>query len=134
MNQAEYLGARMVMLVRRRAAALAEWRAADDAIADLQGQVEAMDATEVYTSTAEIPRVTSEPVRPIAPVDPDRMDGGHTYNLAAVAETLHLPAAVPCPETCRESLAHMHYANGTIVRMQEWGPQTRANGDLGHTS
>ena len=123
MNQAEYLGARLVMEIRRQADALAAWQASTDKINDLHDQIIAMSGAEAYASTGDIPLVpASGQMSAVRPVQSDRADGGHTYNLAAVAETLHLPAPVACPgpDACHEQRAHMHYADGRVVAMKEW--------------
>lgn len=129
MNRAEYLGAKLTMLIRRQAEQLAAWRDSEDKINALYVEIQQMDAGQLYAHTAELPLVSSpaEAVTEIRPLRADREDGGHTYNLAAVAETLNLPAPVSCPgpsaatAPCADQGAHMHYANGTVVRMKEWG-------------
>lgn len=71
MNQAEYLGAQLVMLIRRQAGELAAWQRTTAKINDLYDQIEAMSGTEVYASTGEIPRVGTGQPRERVPLPGD---------------------------------------------------------------
>jgi hypothetical protein len=72
MNQAEHMGARMVMLIRRRAEALAAWERADGQITELHEQIVAMKGGGIYAHTSELPAVRDEPdVTMVRPAPPD---------------------------------------------------------------
>lgn len=123
MNQAEALGARMVMLQRRLWGQQEEIKRTEQQIDALWLEIRQAPASEVYASTAELPRIIPDVIPEVRPVNPNRDDGGHTYNLAAVAETLNLPAPVACPPGCIEQRSHMHYADGRMVALNEWTSQ-----------
>lgn len=122
MNQAEYLGAQLVMLIRREYEQQQELKRTQDKINDAYVEIQTMDAGVIYQSTGEIPvvRLPHEMPTEIRPLRGDRTDGGHTYNLAAIAETLNLPAVAPCEPECLIEMPHVHYVNGTVVRLQEY--------------
>lgn len=60
MNRAEYLGAQLVMEIRRQADHLAAWQASEDKINALYDEIRAMGGSEVYAHTGEIPAVPAD--------------------------------------------------------------------------
>lgn len=98
MNRAEFLGAQLIMLIRReyeQECALAETRTK---INDAYVEVQTMQAGQLYASTGELPRVASEPGRSSSavtqarPMRTDHQDGGSTFALTPIADTVILAA------------------------------------------
>jgi hypothetical protein len=124
MNQAEYLGAQLVMEIRRQSDALAAWQASTDKINDLYDQIIAMSGSETYASTGDIPRVRTPQEMPtetltvaegLRALRPDRTDGGSTYRLTPISDsTAHMPAILPCLQGCPELHRHVHRIDGSV--------------------
>lgn len=82
------------------------------------------------TSSAQKPR-NQAPVPMARPVRDDRQDGGSTFRLTPIADTVTLPAIVPCPgvglepgtrerhDLCPEVSPHLHTADGDVKRVAE---------------
>lgn len=120
MNQAEVLGARMVMLARRLWAQERELDRTQEQINALWDEIRVLSPSEVYVATGELPRVPADPeATMIRPLNPNRVDGGHTFNLAPLAAQITQTQSVvqPCPDDCRELLRHAHLADGSVHRV-----------------
>lgn len=129
MNQAERLGAKLTMLIRRefgQQQALAETQ---EKINQAYIEIQNMDASALYAHTSEIPRVSgSAEVTQIRALRPEREDGGSTYALTPIADTVTMPAVMDCPNSsapelnrCREIAPHVHYVSGGVARLKDLG-------------
>jgi hypothetical protein len=137
-SQAEYTGARLVMLIRRQRDQEQELERTKAEVDTLLADIYAMDPGALYQSTGEIPVVSSSPVSPAAAVterfervrnlDPipyraDRTDGGNTFRLTPIGDTVvNMPAVRPgeaevpmirC-QLCQETFPHVHGEGGRI--------------------
>ena len=58
----------------------------------------------------------------------EHLDGGSTFALTPIGDTVTMPAIVPCPRTaggdpasCGETMIHMHFADGTVQQIAKLG-------------
>lgn len=106
MNQAEFLGAKLTMLIRRQAGELAAWQETEDKINELYRQIQTMDAGALYAHTAEIP-VVREPADPeVTMIHPRLPDDTATEQMTLI---------VMCPVHCRVQVPHTHLADGKVA-------------------
>jgi hypothetical protein len=119
MNRAEYLGAQLVMLIRRQAGELAAWQASTDKINDLYDQIIAMSGSETYASTGEIPRVRTPeemPTETLTLPEMYREEALRPYRLTPIGDTtVSMPAVLPCQPGCPEVRPHLHYVDGSVA-------------------
>lgn len=121
MNEAQRIGAELVMLIRREASQMEELertRLRLTALADEARKAE----SGIYKSTGDIPRVTDEYESAPQAMRSDRQDGGSTFRFHPVADAITetLPAAMSCDrEICQEIYPHIHYMDGSITRIRD---------------
>lgn len=143
MNNLQQWGMELALLIKRQDAARAEW---DDVTAKIDavwkriseepsgtlygmqtGEQPRIDPVEwiAGTSLAQKPR-NQAPVPMSRPLRTDHQDGGSTFALTPIADTVTLPAVLPCPRTtggqCSEQAIHVHTAMG-VDRVGEMGVQ-----------
>lgn len=76
------------------------------------------------TSPAQKPR-NQAPVPMSRPLRTDHLDGGSTFALTPIADTVTMPAVVPCPRlsgdplACLEQAAHLHQLDGVVKRLAD---------------
>jgi hypothetical protein len=143
MNKLMQLGTELAMLIRRRDAATAELTAVNQRIDVLCQEISDAPSGTLYGSnTGEQPTVNVDPDgshwEPVTlapkprnqapvpmsrpeprPLRDDRQDGGNTFQLTPIADTVTLPAVHPCPRTsgagadaCGVFEAHIHIGEG----------------------
>lgn len=111
MNRAEYLGAWMVILMRRKQEAYDMFWRCDSELTDIRKQIEEMDPGDLYRSAGSLP--------PLDPDAPAPVSFG-SRSLASADTTSTMPAVTPCPNSqgkypsCPEPCPHVHYADGSI--------------------
>lgn len=148
MNNLQQWGMELALLIRRRDAARAEWDDATTKIEQLcerisseptgtlygshtgeQLQVERNAVGWTVTSSASAPVETPKPrnqapVPMSRPLRTDHQDGGSTFALTPIADTVTMPAVHQCPRAtggqCPEQMAHIHTADG-IQRVADIG-------------
>lgn len=147
MNNLQQWGMELALLIRRRDAALAEladvdakWdvavkRISEEPSGTLYGSqtgeqpavarnavgwsVEPERAPEVAKPRNQAPVPMSRPLRT------DHLDGGSTFALTPIADTVTMPAVVPCPRlsgdplACLEQAAHLHQLDGAVKRLAD---------------
>lgn len=122
MSQAEYTGARLVMLIRRQRDQETELDRTRSEIDALLAEIHEMQPGALYQSTGEIPVVSSSPVSPAdamtevftRPARSDRLDGGSTFHFTPIGDTVVNMPAVPACAYCDQVFSHVHGPDGRI--------------------
>jgi hypothetical protein len=142
-NNLQQWGMELALLIRRRDAATDELTAVNAQIDAICQRISDEPTGTLYgTQTGEQPRIdpvewahgtspaqkprNQAPVPMSRPLRTDHQDGGSTFALTPIADTVTLPAVLPCPRTtggqCAEQAIHVHTAMG-VDRVGEMGVQ-----------